>query len=385
MALRMNKGVVVTTHIDFLRSLHPVGQGAFYTEVFKKDDGTLFTVVYDCGTETDSSILDAQIDEFKNGITQIDILFISHFHRDHVSGLDKLLAGITVVKTVIPMLPEQMVTLVRVQNLLQYKKDALATDEIIRTLYLSDETPDRFGEVLVVEPLDSTVLTEGEKESALGRRKRVREGSTIDGFESLWEYMPFNSVSIPDQRAIDFLKGLKGIVGALDNNGQLNVSRIIRGCRTKVKALYKDVMNGANENLYTMAVESRPSASLAKGSDADVVRESRCLYTGDFDSAGDDGLWDRFTKAYDYLGIGTVQIPHHGSEHNWRQEFLNGDPRRFFISVGTTNPYHHPDFWVVKDVCDAKSRINVITEKAGTGREIKYWIECNRLIRELED
>ena len=80
-----------------------------------------------------------------------------------------------------------------------------------------------------------------------------------------------------------------------------------------------------------------------------------------------------------------MQIPHHGSEHNWRQEFLNGDPRRFFISVGTTNPYHHPDFWVVKDVCDAKSRINVITEKAGTGREIKYWIECNRLIRELED
>lgn len=383
MALRMNKDVVETTHIHFLRSLHPVGQGAFYTEVFKKDDGTLFTVVYDCGSETDSSILDAQIDEFKNGITQIDILFISHFHRDHISGLDKLLAGITVVKTVIPMLSEQMVTLARVQNLLWYKIDALVTDEIIRELYLSDETPDRFGEVLVVETLDYTVLSEGEKKSAFGQRKRVREGSTIDGFESLWEYMPFNSISIPDQRAIDFLNGLKGIVGALDNDGQLNVSRIIRGCRTKVKALYKDVMKGANENMYTMAVESRPSTSLAKGSDADVVRESRCLYTGDFDSAGNDSLWNRFTKAYDYLGIGTVQIPHHGSKLNWRQEFLNGDPRCFFISVGTTNTYHHPDFWVVKDVCDAKSRITFITEKNETRREMKYWIKCNRLIREL--
>ena len=73
MPLHLRKDVVVTTHIDFLRSLRPVGQGAFYTEVFKKDDGTLFTVVYDCGTETDSSILEAQIDEFKKGITQIDL------------------------------------------------------------------------------------------------------------------------------------------------------------------------------------------------------------------------------------------------------------------------------------------------------------------------
>lgn len=71
MSLRINKDVVVTTHIDFLRSLRPVGQGAFFTEVFKKDDGTLFTVVYDCGTETDSSILDAQIDEFKKGLLRL--------------------------------------------------------------------------------------------------------------------------------------------------------------------------------------------------------------------------------------------------------------------------------------------------------------------------
>lgn len=57
MALKLSKNIVGTTQVDFLRSLRLVGQGAFYTEVFKKDDGTSFTVVYDCGTETDSSVL----------------------------------------------------------------------------------------------------------------------------------------------------------------------------------------------------------------------------------------------------------------------------------------------------------------------------------------
>lgn len=375
MPLRINKDVVPATHIEFLRSLRPVGQGAFYTEVFMKDDGTSFSVVYDCGTETDSSILEAQIDEFKKGITHIDLLFISHFHRDHISGLDKLLKGIPVIKTVIPMLPEQMITLARVQNLLQYKKEATKTDDIIKELYLSDETSDRFGDVTVIEPSDYSDLNEEEKKNVLGLGKRARNGSSVDGFESLWEYVPFNSVSIPDQRAIDFMKGLKDIKGALDDDGNLNVSRIIHGCRTKVMALYKDVMKGADENLYTMTVESRPSGNIAKDSDPSVVREARCLYTGDFDSAGNSELWERFCSIYDYEAIGTVQIPHHGSKHNWRREFLDGESRNFFISVGTTNTYHHPDFWVVKDVCDAKSHVDVITEKDGTGREIKYWIE----------
>lgn len=373
MLSRLRKDVVVTTHIDFLRSLRPVGQGAFYTEVFKKDDGTLFTVVYDCGTETDSSILEAQIDEFKKEITQIDLLFISHFHKDHISGLDKLLKKIPVIKTVIPMLPAHIMTLARVQNLLQCKEEALAADAIIKELYLSDKTPKRFGKVVVVEPLDYSDLSDEEKGKGLG--ERAKSGSCIDGFESLWEYVPFNSVSIPDQRAIDFMKGLKDITGALDNDGNLHVSKIIRGCRTKVMALYKDVMKGADENLYTMTVESRPSGSLAKGSDPSVVREARCLYTGDFDSVGNSELWERFCSIYDYEAIGTVQIPHHGSKHNWRKEFLNGNPRRFFISVGTTNTHHHPDFWVVKDACDTKSNVDVITEKDGTGQEMKYWIE----------
>ena len=375
MALKLSKNIVETTQVDFLRSLRPVGQGAFYTEVFKKDDGTSFTVVYDCGTETDSSVLEAQINEFRKGISQIDLLFISHFHKDHISGLDKLLKKISVIKTVIPMLPAHIMTLARVQNLLQRKEEALAADAIIKELYLSDKTPKRFGKVIVVEPLDYSDLSDEEKGNGLG--ERAKSGSCIDGFESLWEYVPFNSVAITDQRAEDFVKGLKGMAGALDDDGKLNGSKIIRGCRTKVRALYKKVMKGADDNLYTMTLESRPSKNLAKVSDSGVVREARCLYTGDFDSVGNSELWERFCSIYDYEAIGTVQIPHHGSKHNWRQEFLNGDSRRFFISVGTTNTHHHPDFWVTQEVRDRDNTLDVITERVGSGVLVGFSIvEC---------
>lgn len=374
MIMKLNRGAVVKPYVEFVRTLYPVGQGAFYTEVIKKENGSYFTVVYDCGTETDHSIIETQINEFKKVITKIDLLFISHFHKDHISGLDKLLDGVKVEKTVIPMLSEDVVTLIRAKNFLQNNKiEALSMDAIIKEFYINVETHRRFGKVIMVEPIDFSVF-ENDEDRSVCNTECVGNGSCISGFESLWEWVPFNSVSIKDQRAIDFMKGLRKIPGALDENGNLNASRIIRGCKTKVRSLYREVMRGANDNLYTMTVESRPSKLLAQNSDADVVREARCLYTGDLDSTKNEALWESFCTVYNYSAIGTVQIPHHGSRHNWRKEFLTGSPRRFFISAGTTNTYHHPDFWVIKDVFDANNCVAIITENAKTGREIKYGV-----------
>lgn len=127
MALIINKNSRVLL-ARLTRTIHPVGQGAFYTEVFAYGEDKTFTMVYDCGTETATADLkiplERQIDDFKKGIKQIDLLFISHLHKDHISGIDRLLDGIKVCKTIIPMLPEEVVTLARVQNFLHYGQDA---------------------------------------------------------------------------------------------------------------------------------------------------------------------------------------------------------------------------------------------------------------------
>ena len=68
------------------RTIHPVGQGAFYSEVFFNEErkDSLFTVVYDCG---------GRIDKFKEQlktVNKVGLLFISHFHDDHIKGVELL-------------------------------------------------------------------------------------------------------------------------------------------------------------------------------------------------------------------------------------------------------------------------------------------------------
>lgn len=74
----------------FKRIFHPVGHGAFFTEQFYDDYGNLlFNVVYDCGTKTSNVNTDTLFtNTFPKG-SHIDILFISHFDDDHISGIEK--------------------------------------------------------------------------------------------------------------------------------------------------------------------------------------------------------------------------------------------------------------------------------------------------------
>lgn len=83
--------------MKFTRTLRPVGQGAFFTECF--DMGRYETiVVYDCGSTSKEPLI-SEIKQFKNehksfldyAPVPFNILFISHFDDDHVSGLKELL------------------------------------------------------------------------------------------------------------------------------------------------------------------------------------------------------------------------------------------------------------------------------------------------------
>lgn len=78
-----------------IRTIHPVGQGAFYTEeFFDNDHNRMHTVVFDCGSKTrfgrSNCINKVVSGAFVEGQT-IDILFISHFDNDHVNGISEIL------------------------------------------------------------------------------------------------------------------------------------------------------------------------------------------------------------------------------------------------------------------------------------------------------
>lgn len=85
-----------------VRTFHPVGEGVFNTEKIDLCEGEA-TIVYNCGsTSLDKSGLDRIIEKaFPKGAL-IDLLFISDFHAEHISGLKTLKSHCQVDTVVLP-------------------------------------------------------------------------------------------------------------------------------------------------------------------------------------------------------------------------------------------------------------------------------------------
>ncbi|MBV7378816.1 MBL fold metallo-hydrolase [Maritimibacter dapengensis] len=93
------------------RQQRAVGQGFFHTAELEAEDGRKFRYVYDCGAmkkyETQRN---ARIDEYLTAVganAELDVLFISHIHFDHISGLERLLNktnGLKVDTIVMPLI-----------------------------------------------------------------------------------------------------------------------------------------------------------------------------------------------------------------------------------------------------------------------------------------
>lgn len=72
-----------------IRTFHPIGQGAFYSEQFINDNNTpIGTIVYDCGSNNLTCLKKIIPGCFIS--RDIDILFISHFDADHINGISTL-------------------------------------------------------------------------------------------------------------------------------------------------------------------------------------------------------------------------------------------------------------------------------------------------------
>lgn len=91
------------------RTIQPVGQGGFYTEIFEipnqKGEISTHCVVYDCGSATRAEpkkTIESALFDDKD--LDIDILFISHFDDDHVNGLAELSKKHRIKRIVIPQI-----------------------------------------------------------------------------------------------------------------------------------------------------------------------------------------------------------------------------------------------------------------------------------------
>ena len=92
------------------RIQYPVGQGCFHSgHIHWKNDGYDksgdYRYIYDCGSMNKSALNDA-VNTYRNRSSDIDALFVSHLHEDHVNGIDHLLGSINVTTVFIPYVSE---------------------------------------------------------------------------------------------------------------------------------------------------------------------------------------------------------------------------------------------------------------------------------------
>ena len=363
------------------RIFHPIGQGAFSSERLMSCN---INIVYDCGT-TDPSLPAKQkvvSDSFSEDDV-IDILFISHFDKDHISLIDTLKNTVKRIdRVVIPLLHDkEKIFLSNIYKALGHS----SSEELVSNPheFFGGET-----KIIGVRPSSDTEIGEITSLNVLEineTRTEIQSGTplTINGFND-WVYIPFNYQY--KTRSNEFQNKLhnEGIdVGKLKTDPDYLLYGITDAEKKKIIGVYngrgiykgKGVSGNINEN--SMFLYSGPSCKkdLHKHSwisghyRCDLFRcyvdidchphRVACLYTGDGDLNKVD-IRKIYRRYWDL--IGTIQIPHHGSGKSFKATPFDEGGFLCPMSVGNKNPYRHPSPIVISELFLKRNFPILVTE-----------------------
>lgn len=346
------------------RTFYPVGQGAFYVEKIKD-----FNLIYDCGS-TNLDYIEREIDRYKE--TEIQLLVISHFDKDHYNGLEYLLRHKNVHRIMIPFLSDEM----KILNIFDHLEDIEEEQDILDQLNIII-SPNNYirkiskniSDIQIIEvmPLEIEEKMKESIELKRVKKEKIQSGTPIIINEDTnWIIFPYNlSEKIPKIEKL-----LKDINNELEFNiykDMLNASILLEKLNDKLNNLNtiheKKIFINKLKKVYQANITKRNRYSLClySGLEKDYG-ESKigCLYTGDYEAKK---YFLQLNQAFQkYLSnIGTIQIPHHGSKENYHQNLMFPTVKKAVISVGKINGYGHPDADVVKNI-GLSCRIFLVTE-----------------------
>lgn len=326
------------------RTFHPVGQGAFYTEnhecAFLPNDS--FFVVYDCGNWKNEKFAQKIIEDTAKNNRDIDILFISHFDYDHVSGLNILLMHCNIRRVVLPLL---------------HSSEKLLLQRIYKTLGFAEiELLIRNAEQFFGNNTRVTYVLPGETDQAEDDAETNEPESYSDFVTSLtaidvalcnWVYVPYNEKYSARNSELVKLIAKEG----LSLNNILKDPHYCDSNRKKLKIIYDKLEGKINQN--SMLVYSGPLTtvhSLKRHFHSyvypiyynmidDRLERVACLYTGDT-NLNNLNVKSIFCKYWP--NVGTLQIPHHGDVKSFKTSVLEDEYYVCPYSYGTKNTYKHP-------------------------------------------
>lgn len=358
--------------MEVQRVIHPIGQGAFYTESIRIDDN-VYNIVYDCGSGSGKNapaILKREISSFYNENDVIDILFVSHFDNDHINGISELRKKVSRIKNiVVPLVDSDDVWYYRVENqdfLPFYNSLNTIADNVFRV------KPQTDGE----EPRTIDLF---ELRDYRGDDRDVDNGTKFILSRKIdWFYITFNYDR--KQRLTDLKAYLiaHGLSEAVFENGWGVLSQHLDTIKEAYTKIVKDGANKSSLIVYSGGLsDSYDMCSYNRGYMRKWLEREGCLYFGDNDLNQLNLLPDLQRRLGQLVDrVGTIQVPHHGALKNFNPLMYKmfGSCEVYFISFGTSNPYGHPSLRVVIDAIRNYIDLYEITQQRDSAYIQLFWI-----------
>ena len=384
-----------------------VGQG-FFRSGRVSAGNRIIEYVYDCGSLS-AIARDREISEYAaRGGSSIDVVYLSHFHADHVNGVPELVRRAGVQRFVIPLVSPA-------ERLLVYAEAAITTTdpdsgsaaEWYRALIVNPESALRSvaedAEVVTATPEQSLLVSDtresladdeievlwkppGAGTSAAAELSAVGSAGVS---RPLWVWAPYVLTPASSRQAL-FVAALAAelgqAVGTVEERllDDAYVRELVNLHESELKRAYGKVSAGLN--LTSLCLFSGPAPGQrdwsrhwrTRGGGVDrpevAAWDVRPGWLGTGDAplrrrALARELADHYREALDE--VGTFALPHHGSEHSFHADLLamfNGSMPTCVVGAGVGNNYGHPHAGVVQAVADCGSHLVVVT-----GSESSRW------------
>ena len=373
-----------------------VGQGLFSSGRIQMGDDPVFHWVYDCGTSSSQKLIQNAVNKynFDKNHRNIDLLVLSHFDKDHISGVKELLKnGRKIKRWVVPYYPLWQRLVIAsfldiqpddeewgfYQNPIQYFKTYFA-EELKKTKFLllpekENESeisislePSDFDDVLsfeTTEKLSDEFDNLGQNVHWLNPDKALLLRKGEEQFEFVLYNVPFHLLAKVPTNLTAFQKQVEQIIQSHQSNSTdptpalktLYTLAFGNGSKNKnIISQYLYIRNIKLPSFWGMGNNHIFDVSTDNENEIAVIPKDKTknaiLYTGDA-FLNDLPLLTDLTQslgAERMARIYCLQVPHHGSKHNWQQGLAKIlSPCISVFSADSQRRKGHPHGEVLKD------------------------------------
>ena len=270
--------------MEVTRIIHPIGQGAFYTESIKTN-GHNYNVIYDCGSGNSKNTpkrLKQDIRSFYNPDDVIDLLFISHFDNDHINGISELKKRTSKIRNiVVPLIEDQDFWYYQIENP-NFESFYNSLHEIADSVYK-------------VKPYNED---DEENNTPINLSENYRVDKTVNcttGFELVpqidWCYITFNYDKQIRLKKLQQELAIKGITEDILKQGWDAIEKHLPIIKQAYKKVASDGANNSSLIVYSGGVHNdyncRRYLMCQRNCHCfdrfDYIESEGCLYLGDTD------------------------------------------------------------------------------------------------------